>query len=321
VFAGSYPIWSQNEKLVFFEVDRQGKLVTSEHTSQIIYSPDIVFLEKDQLYIVGEKFSISKYDKDYNLISTIIPELYNCFFPFGAPLRINDSLYFRTGSDSSPVYPHLKEITRAVFNADAEYTDYYQISIPEYLDIPAQRYAISESGAQQYFLGGTSNSTGIPFETVDTRFALQKFDLSGNIFWENTYETGGNAVMIQVLALEDGGCLMAGQIYNWHQNPEQQLDLIFMKVDDNGIVTRIEENSNSGNQVYVYPNPGSNHLYFSTHQEIKRFVMYDINGRMVLDQCFPDEMLDVSFLFNGFYFWEMETKEGLILNGKWIKGR
>ncbi|OQX72558.1 MAG: hypothetical protein B6D64_14970, partial [Bacteroidetes bacterium 4484_276] len=76
-----------------------------------------------------------------------------------------------------------------------------------------------------------------PFESKVTKFALQKFNLGGTFHWVNLYKTVGNARMVQVLALQDGGCLMAGQIYDWRNSPVQQRDLFFIKVDDMGIVT------------------------------------------------------------------------------------
>ncbi|OYT13857.1 MAG: hypothetical protein B6I19_02980 [Bacteroidetes bacterium 4572_114] len=320
VFAGEYPIFSQNQKLVFIEVDCNGKMINSCHTDQLIWHPDIVFLENDQSYAVGDKQYIFKYGIDYNQISITQPELYQYFFPWGLPVKINDSLYFRAGTAMGSVYPPSWEISRVIFNTDAEYSDEYQIVIPDVADIPADKSAISfvDQSSDIYF-GGTSNGDEVPFESKVTKFALQKFNLGGTFHWVNLYKTVGNARMVQVLALQDGGCLMAGQIYDWRNSPVQQRDLFFIKVDDMGIVTGIEEDETSPAKITVYPNPGTNQLNLSVDDEVLKFTMYDFNGRKVWGDMHPSKTIDVSKLNPGFYIWWAELKDGTTSWGKWIK--
>gem|GEM_PF-4515739 len=319
VFVGEYPVSSQNPELVFMEVAPEGNLIDLHHTSHLMFSPDIVFLEQDQSYIVGEFGSIYKYDLSFSQVAVYEPTLYDAFFPYGQPLKISDSLYIRTGLYPSPAFPHKTDISRVVFNANAEYSDFEQIVFPEDRDIPAQKIAVSSVDFSTFFLGGTNNSTGFPFVNEDTKFALQKFDLDGTTYWDELYETGGNAVMIQVLALQDGGCLMAGQIYDWHNSQTEQRDLFFIKVDDAGIVTGLEENTPQVEHVSVYPNPGNSQINFSTPEAITRFSMYDSCGRQVLDEIFPGKTINVLSLQAGFYFWVAEMGDGSTSVGKWIK--
>ena len=320
VFSGKYPLFSQNQKLVFIEVGKDGTFINSAHTDEPIYwESQIVFFEKNMSYSISDWHHIYSYDMDFNLTASIQPALYNYFYPWGKGVKINDSLCFRTGTAAGTTYPYSNEISRVVFNEAGEYFDEYQIVIPEYVDIPSAKVAISTIDTTLFFLGGTSNSTGIAFVSKDTRFVLQKYDLEGNIYWENLYETGGNAVMMEVLALQDGGCLMAGQIWNWHQSSTQQRDLIFIKVNGDGIVTGIEDNEPTTAKINVYPNPGTNRLNISEHEDILRFTLYDFNGGKVLEYFSPPPTIDVSHLKRGFYFWRAGLNDGTMRSGKWIK--
>jgi len=320
VFAGKYPIWSQNQKLVFIEVDSNGVEVRSNHTDQTTSTPNIVFLDKDQSYQVCYHTTVLKFDKDFSLLSMVTPTLFNNFFPWGQPVKLNDSSYFRTGIVNSNVYPYKADISRVIFNERNEFYDLNQIVVPDEIDSPADKVAICFVELfPYYFLGGSISSDGGSFLEKDTPFALQKFDLEGNIYWEEIYETGGNAEMMQVLALQDGGCLMAGQIYDWRNSPTQQRDLFFIKVDDAGIVTGTEEEVPEAEQLRVYPNPGSSHMNISFRGEIQSFSMYDKLGRIVLEESWPGNSIQTYSLPDAFYFWLAKLQNGKTITGKWIK--
>jgi hypothetical protein len=319
VFVGEYPVSSSYQELVIIEIDSTGNFIGMHHTGTFMVSPDVLFFEQEQCYVIGEFNHLYKYDMAFNQIDVFEPVLYDAFFPSGQPLKISDSLYIRTGFRSTATYPFKTDITRIVFNTNAEYSGFEQIIVPEFYDVPASGYAVSSTDLESFFFGGTSNSTNCPFVTEDTQFALQKFDLEGNIYWENLYETGGNAVMMQVLALQDGGCLMAGQIWDWRNSPTQQRDLFFIKVDGEGIVTGIEENEPSLAKITVYPNPGNCRLNILVDDEVLKFTMYDFNGRKVLGDMHPSKTIDVSKLNPGFYIWWAELKDGTTSWDKWIK--
>ena len=319
VFVGEYPVSSSYQELVIIEIDSTGNFIGMHHTGTFMVFPDVVFFEQEQCYVIGEFNHLYKYDRNFNQIDVFEPVLYDAFFPSGQPLKISDSLYIRTGFRSTATYPFKTDITRVVFNVNAEYSGFEQIIIPEFYDVPAGGNAVSSTDLESFFLGGTSNSTNCPFVNEDTQFALQKFNLEGTIYWEELYETGGCAVMIQVLALQNGGCLMAGQIYDWRNSPVQQRDLFFIKVDDMGIVTGIEEDETSPAKITVYPNPGTNQLNLSVDDEVLKFTMYDFNGRKVLGKMHPGKTINVSKLNPGFYIWWAELHDGTTLWGKWIK--
>jgi hypothetical protein len=77
---------------------------------------------------------------------------------------------------------------------------------------------------------------------------------------------------------------MAGQIYDWHNSQTKQRDLFFIKVDDAGIVTGMDEQVHLADEVSVYPNPGTSQINISTQETIFRFSMYDFYGRRVLEK-------------------------------------
>jgi hypothetical protein len=319
IFAGEYLFSSPHSKLVLTKIDSLGNFINIYHTNCITPFPKIVSLPYKQNYHVINIESIYQFDSEFNKVAFLKPLIFQSFFASGQPLRISDSSYIMTGYQYSPTPPYFIDISRVVINENAEYTNFSQIIKPETYDIPAQGDAVSSINTTLFFIGGTINSTGFPFETKNTTFALQKFDLEGNIYWENLYETGGNAVMMEVLALQDGGCLMAGQIWNWHQSNTEQRDLIFIKVNGDGIVTGIEDNEPTTTKINVYPNPGTNRLNISEHEDILRFTLYDFNGGKVLEYFSPPPTIDVSHLKRGFYFWRAGLNDGTMRSGKWIK--
>jgi len=68
-------------------------------------------------------------------------------------------------------------------------------------------------------------------------------------------------------------------------------------------------------QFAIYPNPVANELYIESEQvQIKRVVIFTLNGKQVLDVNFQkDQLIDVSNLSKGLYLVKVETGNGSLM--------
>jgi hypothetical protein len=136
------------------------------------------------------------------------------------------------------------------------------------------------------FLGTISNSYSEPpdigFNHQDRKFALFKFNMHHEIFWEKYYGDHGNYVLLDITATSDGGCILSGTYYDWRNNPVLERDVVIYKVDSEGLLTNLPENNNDG--ITIFPNPASDNvtIMFSKKQtgnsEKTSIQIYSISG-------------------------------------------
>lgn len=71
-------------------------------------------------------------------------------------------------------------------------------------------------------------------------------------------------------------------------------------------------------KMHMYPSPVNDVLAIQSNEDIKTFVIRDLNGREVLKGKVMDQQIHVSELQNGIYFLELEISKG-VLTRKFIK--
>ncbi|MEX1001003.1 MAG: T9SS type A sorting domain-containing protein [Crocinitomicaceae bacterium] len=74
----------------------------------------------------------------------------------------------------------------------------------------------------------------------------------------------------------------------------------------------LTENSESGETIVMFPNPASEHLSFSGQMEGNTVSIYDISGRLVLQQAL-NTRIDISFLQKGVYVVNITDNSGVPL--------
>ena len=65
------------------------------------------------------------------------------------------------------------------------------------------------------------------------------------------------------------------------------LDIVILKLDNNGLITNMEETEESKfSEAIVYPNPGITEMNIkvAAQYNVSKFVLYDINGNLVLSK-------------------------------------
>lgn len=65
----------------------------------------------------------------------------------------------------------------------------------------------------------------------------------------------------------------------------------------------------------IYPNPATNIITIEnkSHNPIKSIIIYDVLGRLVLEENNPSNQLDISKLYNGLLFLTIETDKGVFI--------
>jgi hypothetical protein len=205
----------------------------------------------------------------------------------------------------------------------------YQLNIlkvSDTIDHPCVRGGIDFITNDTVFAGGTRNlSTTNPyFSNQPSWFMLFQTDSQLNIRWERFY--GGDAyyVMRNLFATRDGGCLVAGTRYDYMNNPEQQTDIIVLKLNSEGLLVGDHELPETRmHEAIVYPNPGTDAIQIRLAVQHPKALLelFDANGRLVLSQQLhqKESRIAVDHLPKGTYIYRLSADTGLMESGRWVK--
>jgi hypothetical protein len=69
----------------------------------------------------------------------------------------------------------------------------------------------------------------------------------------------------------------------------------------------------------LFPNPGGDYVTIVDHQLLQKLTLTDIAGKVSFKQTNPEQIIDLSALPSGIYFYQAFYQNGHIINGKWIK--
>jgi hypothetical protein len=145
-----------------------------------------------------------------------------------------------------------------------------------------------------------------------------------NRMLESQYEHfyGGDAFYwtSYIMATRDGGAFIAAQRYDYllHNNYN---DIFFLKVNNEGLVTRIEPTKDSRVPIGIYPNPGGDYIEIKIPEQITSVRIIDVYGKVVksVGQLNETSKIDCSFLNPGLYFFRFMDKNGIYTVKKWVK--
>lgn len=177
------------------------------------------------------------------------------------------------------------------------------------------------------YVGGTSFPGYIspPLFPVDADFVVGKFDLALNEQWVRYLGfPGRNDRMMTLLALSDGGCLLAGTTYDYVNNTGSGSDLLFYRLDaDGNIVTGNPKAPGSGIALKVFPNPTSSTLVIDPEQnQTGTFHLINNMGQKTGTWDIHDRTtLSVGHLPTGIYFYHFVIREGENTSGQVVIAR
>jgi len=196
---------------------------------------------------------------------------------------------------------------------------------PDTLDYPGIYSNLDFINTENIYYGGTKNFSinGI-FAPVNTWFFLNKLNANLELAWQRFYGGDANYQLIDLVATQDGGCLMAGNFYNY-TNQSYERDIYLLKVDEDGLVTATgEELPNiTAQDAIVYPNPGNEYFNIQSGPQINGalFELFDMNGNLVLSTLLDERLENISTikLSTGTYPYRITFQNKIVGSGKWVR--
>lgn len=175
------------------------------------------------------------------------------------------------------------------------------------------------------FISGTHNVTVGFFPNVKSWISLTKLDPDFHHVFTHYYNPDDKYYLnFDISACSDGGILLCNLRYDSDDNvtPPLQMDAWVLKVDNNGLLTGINEESGSVKNALIYPNPGDNIINIICSWPNTNIKLYSSDGKLILSRELnqSNTTINTSSLVSEIYFWTITQKDNkLIESGKWIK--
>lgn len=136
---------------------------------------------------------------------------------------------------------------------------------------------------------------------------------NGTVLWKRVFDSSPDFELItEVVALKDGGCLLAGTRYNANNTNLHDPLFIFLDADGNTSVTEMEQ----GMQMSTYPNPAQTTVrveWFPKSLSKSHIKVYNAQGITVLHKSMGMQNvaeIDINTLDPGSYFLQVSQKNG-----------
>lgn len=189
-------------------------------------------------------------------------------------------------------------------------------------DFPGLQNNLDLTNVHSIFIGGTSNMGPDEFLTQDSWYILNNIDTSLNLNWQRYYGGDGYYTLYGVLATHDGGCLMYGTFWDYHNTQKYVRYLSLIKVDKNGILLGFDGKPSPLLQnVILYPNPGNDWVNVMTQLPNICIEFFDIAGKTMLKRPLSPglTLIETLGLNSGMYIYRVFSNTKMIQTGKWIK--
>ena len=137
--------------------------------------------------------------------------------------------------------------------------------------------------------------------------------------WQQVYDFNNRIMPRYVMATQDGGCLVTGEI-GTGLNGEEGMMMFAVKIDSEGYLD-IAEAENPVQNGECYPNPGTSVLNIRTALQKARVEVYDTNGRLIHSQALTENVTTIvaEDWVKGVYVWKVMANSKEAECGKWIK--
>ena len=238
---------------------------------------------------------------------------------------VNDSTFYVLGSNSFPLPSNNIGILKQYHPYDTTGHLFLRWHHTDTIDFPSVYRGIDFKNSDTLFAGGTHNlSLYNPYYANQPSWlVVLQTDSLLNLRWERFY--GGDAyyVMSNLIATQDGGCLIGGWRFNYQNSTEDQTDVFLLKLNNEGLLTgQAEMPEFQMREAIVYPNPGSQlHIRLAMQHPKAQLQLFDQAGRLVLQQQLhqTESTVETRHLPAGVYLYHLTAPTGLNESGKWVK--
>ncbi len=171
---------------------------------------------------------------------------------------------------------------------------------------PAYGYLWWLNGKNQYMLPGaqlTFNGKLVPNAPDDMFAGLGKND-------QKIYVVPSENIVVIRIGNSSGTSLAALSTFD---------NELWGKINDLSCTNSTSNFAKAKNKVTIYPNPTTNILNIKTNQLIENIEIYDVVGRLVLNNQVVDNQIDISNLDIGIYYLKVRFKNGELVTRKLVK--
>ncbi len=266
----------------------------------------------------------------YIKLDTSFSDIGQASIPYFSPANmsckwVNDSTFYVLGSNSFPLPSHNIGILKQYHPYDTTGHLFLRWHHTDTIDFPSVYRGIDFKNSDTLLAGGTHNlSLYNPYYAHQPSWlVVLQTDSLLNLRWERFY--GGDAyyVMSNLIATQDGGCLIGGWRFDYQNSTEDQMDIFLLKLNSEGLLTgQIEMPEFQMREAIVYPNPGSQlHIRLAMQHPKAQLQLFDQAGRLILQQQLhqTESTVETSHLPSGVYLYHLSAPTGLNESGKWVK--
>jgi hypothetical protein len=168
------------------------------------------------------------------------------------------------------------------------------------------------------FYAGIKNLAFGYFIPASSWLFLNKLNSNLEVQWQKFYGGDANYNLWNLIATQDGGCLMAGTRYDYITQTNLR-DVYILKVNSEGIVTGFgdEPSQIPFTDAIVYPNPGSTYLKVESGPQIDGalFELFDMSGKAVFRVKLRNRLQEIntSSFLKGTYTYRVSWKNKLVM--------
>ncbi len=318
-------------KTTCFEFSMDGDSLNSYTFDANVY--DMINDENDEIILCGAfddydcqieelNLQIAKMDTLLNINNVICvnDKLFDNYWPYCHILNDNGKFVI-AGVKSVGINP--TAVYTGIFDTDGK--ELLSTSIG---DLQEQMYSsyykgIAKNNNDEIFVYGTWNYIGYTFfSPIDNYIVVSKMDTLLNKEWE--VFIGGDAYYdaYNILACEDGGVLISTTRYDENVNNEEW-DACYFKLDANGQLTGIEDETMQVKQAIVYPNPAQDfiNIRLGGHIQNATIEIYDLSGKKMHTENLQttETQINISRFVSGTYVYKIYTDSKTIDSGKFVK--
>ncbi len=270
------------------------------------------------------------YDEDLNLMGTDTLPSNIWWDNFAMNLPSGDYLVSgRQYFDTSPGVAGGEELRSVLYNMQRpniplKSYDYHMGT--DSLSFPAALRSFDTTNMGEIYFSGTANvdPRTYPWQQDPSWIFLSKLDNNMGHLWTKFY--GGDMFyhIYTVKATQDGGAIMACRTYDYLTQYWEH-DIIILKVDEDGLITDINEELPpfAAHDAIIYPNPGSSYLKIQSGPQIDGavFELYDMTGKEVAREILNNRIVEINTvsLPGGTYTYRIGLNNQLVGSGKWAK--
>jgi hypothetical protein len=148
-------------------------------------------------------------------------------------------------------------------------------------------------------------------------------DINGNIYRNVNFGSGIRFTIENIHRFQNGNILVLSSGYNDFNFTQTDFEIWLLNASGD-IISRIKLPDYKAINLSVYPNPTQDKLQIAINQQgvkVEKVVIFDINGREVLNKTFSDYLVDlnVNSLNKGIYMIKVIGNTGGVFNSKFIK--